>query len=152
MLIDPLKLCIEILKTFSLVNYTSVRDLCSLEELCGSESLIIIPLSILSMIHNSFFNLGEIWTKRRLDKEKQATYELPVLAADGSGKSDWTTVHLTVEDNNDNTPIFQLSEYKISVYSNITVNSIFLKVSHCYTKIKLLFYEIHVNTVKPKMY
>lgn len=81
------------------------------------------------LIIQFFVNKGEIWTKRRLDREKQASYDLPVLAADSSGKSDWATVHVTVEDSNDNTPIFHLSEYKISIYSNISANSVFLKVS-----------------------
>lgn len=71
---------------------------------------------------------GEIWTNKRLDREKQAMYELPVVATDGGGRSSWGTVHVTVSDVNDNAPVFQLSEYRISVYSNLTLNSVFLKV------------------------
>lgn len=55
-----------------------------------------------------------------------------MVATDGGGKSNWGTVHITVGDVNDNIPEFHLNEYRISIYSNLTLNSVFLKV-------KLLF-------------
>lgn len=68
-----------------------------------------------------------------LDREKQPTYELPVLATDGAGKYDFTVVHVTVADINDNAPVFHMPEYRTSIYSNFTVNSSFFKVRYKWT-------------------
>lgn len=51
-----------------------------------------------------------------------------MVATDGGGKSSWGIVHLTVDDANDHAPVFQLNEYRISVYSNLSLNSVFLQV------------------------
>lgn len=71
---------------------------------------------------------GEVWTKRALDREQASVYEIPVMATDGGGRSGLTTVRLTVVDINDNTPQFQLAEYKACIHGNLTVNFEFLKV------------------------
>lgn len=71
---------------------------------------------------------GEIVTKVRLDREKLRTYEIPVIATDGGGRSGFTTVKLKVGDLNDNAPVFHLHEYKTAIYANTTVNTTFMKV------------------------
>ena len=68
-------------------------------------------------------------------------YELPILATDGGGKLDWATVRLMVTDVNDNAPVFQLPEYTTTVYANLSVNYVFLKVE------LNLFIKIHKLTV-----
>lgn len=72
---------------------------------------------------------GEIVTKVRLDREERRTYEIPVIATDGGGRSGFTTVKLKVGDLNDNAPVFHLHEYKTAIYANTTVNTTFMKVS-----------------------
>ncbi|XP_048512093.1 fat-like cadherin-related tumor suppressor homolog isoform X4 [Athalia rosae] len=71
---------------------------------------------------------GEIVTKRKLDRESQKVYELPVMATDGGGKSGFVMVRVKVGDENDNSPIFLLKEYKATIHSNLSVNTVFLRV------------------------
>lgn len=64
-----------------------------------------------------------------------------VVATDGAGKYDFTVVHISVADINDNAPVFHMSEYRTSIHSNFTVNSSFFKVkeSIIFDKWKMLF-------------
>lgn len=71
---------------------------------------------------------GEIVTKVPLDREERKSYEIPVIATDGGGRSGFTTVKVKVGDLNDNAPEFYLKEYKVAIYGNTTINSTFLKV------------------------
>lgn len=72
---------------------------------------------------------GEIITKIRLDREEQKVYEIPLIGTDGGGRSGFATVRVRVGDQNDNAPHFNLNEYKISIYGNLTMNTTFLNVS-----------------------
>lgn len=63
-------------------------------------------------------NNGRITTRKRLDREEQKVYELPIMATDGGGKSGFFTVRVRVTDENDNAPKFVLKEYKASIYFN----------------------------------
>lgn len=74
-------------------------------------------------------NKGEIVTKVRLDREERKSYEVPVIATDGGGRSGFATVKVKVGDMNDNAPVFLLTEYKVAIYGNVTLNGTFLKVS-----------------------
>lgn len=71
---------------------------------------------------------GRITTKARLDREKQRTYEIPVMATDGGGRSGFLTVRVSVMDENDNAPKFHLREYKASVPSNYNIGTSFVHV------------------------
>ncbi|XP_076387964.1 FAT atypical cadherin kugelei isoform X3 [Megachile rotundata] len=71
---------------------------------------------------------GEIVTRKKLDREEQKLYEIPVMATDGGGRSGFVMVRVKVGDENDNSPVFLLREYKASIYGNLTVNTPFLKV------------------------
>lgn len=71
---------------------------------------------------------GEIVTKVRLDREERKTYEIPIIASDGGGRSGFTTVKVKVGDLNDNAPEFYLREYKVAIHGNSTMNTTFLKV------------------------
>ena len=72
--------------------------------------------------------VGEIITKQTLDREERKLYEVLVVASDAGGKSSLTTVRITVTDVNDNAPIFQLDEYNACIRSEMSSNSVFLKV------------------------
>lgn len=67
-------------------------------------------------------------SRKALDREKQALYDILVVAADRSGHVGFTNVHLTVTDVNDNGPVFQLREYSVCVPANLTTDSAFIKV------------------------
>nr|CAD7395413.1 unnamed protein product [Timema poppensis] len=71
---------------------------------------------------------GEIITRKRLDRDFQKLYEVPVMATDKGGRSGFVMVRVKVLDENDNAPKFLLREYKATIHSNLTLNSDFLKV------------------------
>lgn len=71
---------------------------------------------------------GEIVTRKKLDREQQKRYEIPVMAADGGGRSGFVIVRVKVVDENDNAPVFLLREYKATIQSNLSLNTPFLRV------------------------
>lgn len=91
-----------------------------------------LSYDIISDEMKEFFSIdktkGEIVTKIRLDREERKIYDVPIIATDGGGRSGFTTVRIKVGDINDNSPVFHLRDYKASIYSNLTVNTTFLKV------------------------
>ncbi|KAG8280049.1 hypothetical protein J6590_090775 [Homalodisca vitripennis] len=91
-----------------------------------------VTYSLPSDKHRSMVSIdpltGLLRSKKALDREKRALYDILVMASDTSGHVGFTSVHLTVTDVNDNSPKFILPEYLACVPSNLTVNSAFLKV------------------------
>lgn len=91
-----------------------------------------ITYTIHSDALNEIFDIGKtsgkITTKTRLDREKQKMHEILVCATDGGGLSDFLTVRVKVLDENDNAPRFLLKEYKVSIHSNLTVETSFMKI------------------------
>ncbi|KAJ8953022.1 hypothetical protein NQ318_015384 [Aromia moschata] len=91
-----------------------------------------VTYGIHSDLLNEVFSIdkhsGRITTKVRLDREKKRMYEIPVIATDGGGLSDFLTVRVRVLDENDNAPKFLLKEYKVSIFSNLTTGTGFAKV------------------------
>lgn len=73
-------------------------------------------------------NTGRVTTNTRLDREEQKYYEIPIMATDGGGKSSFIILRVKVLDENDNVPQFDFKEYKASIYSNLTIGMVFLKV------------------------
>lgn len=71
---------------------------------------------------------GEIVTRKKLDREEQKRYEIPVMAMDGGGRSGFVMVRVKVGDENDNAPVFLLKEYKATIQGNLSLNTPFLKV------------------------
>lgn len=72
---------------------------------------------------------GAIFTLHELDRETQTSYDLLVKATDGGGKFSYTSVKIKVDDENDNEPIFLLSEYKVTLKDDTKPGSLVLKVS-----------------------
>lgn len=91
-----------------------------------------VTYSIPSQLMKETFDInkltGEIVTKKKLDREQRKLYELPVMATDGGGKSGFIMIRVRVGDENDNSPAFLLKEYKATIHSNFSVNTVFLKV------------------------
>ncbi|XP_023314181.1 fat-like cadherin-related tumor suppressor homolog isoform X1 [Trichogramma pretiosum] len=91
-----------------------------------------VRYSISSDYMQEFFEIhperGDIVTKKCLDREQHKLFEIPIVASDGGGKAGFVIVRVKVIDDNDNTPVFLLKEYKACIHSNYTVNSVFLKV------------------------
>merc|ERR1719495_1685361 len=60
-----------------------------------------------------FFRLdpstGELWSEKVLDRETRASYEIPITVTDQGGRNGFTTIKITVVDENDNSPFFPLS-------------------------------------------
>lgn len=75
-------------------------------------------------------NLG-IVVNKNLDREKQSFYRLKVIAKDGGipQRSGIVMINVTILDTNDNAPIFQQSEYTISIPENQPIGTTVLKVT-----------------------
>ncbi len=65
-----------------------------------------------------------------LDREVQDTYEFQIIAHDGGDppKSGSIDVIITVEDANDNDPVFDNSTYEVSLYENVPVGTTIIQV------------------------
>ncbi|XP_069056290.1 protocadherin Fat 1 isoform X2 [Pleurodeles waltl] len=61
---------------------------------------------------------GELKTLASLDRELQAVYHFSVKATDGGGRFCQADVILTLEDVNDNPPVFSSDPYTITVFEN----------------------------------
>ena len=66
---------------------------------------------------------GELWSEESLDRELRDTYEIPVMVTDQAGRSGFTTIKLSITDENDNAPMFSMSEYKVNIPANLTAGS-----------------------------
>ena len=75
-----------------------------------------------------FFSAGEIFSNKVLDREKQAVFIIPVAATDNGGRMGFTSVHVSLTDQNDNIPQFLAQEYKVTVLSTQPLNSTVLQV------------------------
>ena len=71
---------------------------------------------------------GAIWSLQPLDREQRAVYEIPIAVTDGKGRNGFTTLKISVEDENDNSPSFPMSEFKANIPTNLTVGSTVLRV------------------------
>ena len=92
-------------------------------------TLGVVSYSITSGNSNNDFAIdstsGEITVNGDLDREVISEYTLTIRAQDGGNpaRSDISTVVITVNDINDNNPIFQRSSYTITVREDINVPS-----------------------------
>ncbi|KAG7169023.1 fat-like cadherin-related tumor suppressor-like, partial [Homarus americanus] len=72
-------------------------------------------------------NTGDVWTSEVFDREERAEYAFTVMAMDIGGRTGFTTLHITVNDVNDNKPVFMQTNYKAIIRSNTTSGSVVLK-------------------------
>ncbi|KAG8212677.1 hypothetical protein J437_LFUL019545, partial [Ladona fulva] len=124
------KVQFDVKVTENLPPGTFVTKVVATDEDRGSYGTLVY--SIASDRMKEFFEIdaltGEIFTKKKLDREAQKLYEVLVMATDGGGRSGFVTMRVKVGDQNDNAPQFLLKEYKASIYSNLTAGTGFLKV------------------------
>nr|XP_053631087.1 fat-like cadherin-related tumor suppressor homolog isoform X2 [Cherax quadricarinatus] len=73
-------------------------------------------------------NTGDVWTSEIFDREERAEFAFTVMAMDIGGRTGFTTLHISVDDVNDNKPIFMQSDYKAIIRSNATAGSVVMKV------------------------
>lgn len=80
-----------------------------------------------SLVDNSIpftvnLNTGDLCTSRSLDREARSQYKMTIVARDGLFE---TTAHVTilVQDENDNAPKFQRSEYRVSISEGTRVGT-----------------------------
>ncbi|XP_014749298.1 PREDICTED: protocadherin gamma-B5-like [Sturnus vulgaris] len=72
----------------------------------------------------------ELVLERALDREKQSSFELVLMAVDGGdpARSGTVQVLINVTDANDNPPVFSKSVYEVSVAENLPAGSLVLQV------------------------
>ncbi|XP_052793607.1 protocadherin Fat 1-like isoform X3 [Mya arenaria] len=66
---------------------------------------------------------GEMYSVQVLDRERQSVYSVPVAVSDNGGRMTFTTVHISIRDQNDNVPQFLAQEYKQTVLDSTPLNS-----------------------------
>ncbi|XP_040201060.1 protocadherin Fat 2 [Rana temporaria] len=66
---------------------------------------------------------GELTTLAHLDREQKASYNLVAKAFDGGGLSCQSDIALSLEDINDNGPVFSMNHYSVTVYDNTTLKT-----------------------------
>lgn len=70
---------------------------------------------------------GEVNTTEVLDYESTPYYQLFITVNDGI-TTEFARIHINVTDANDNRPVFEQTEYSITVRENASVNTVFLQV------------------------
>lgn len=71
---------------------------------------------------------GDITTKVMLDRETRKSYEILVMATDEGGRSGFSTVRVSVADENEFPPQFLNTEYNAVIHGNLTKNIVFLRI------------------------
>lgn len=69
-----------------------------------------------------------LYARISFDREKYKLYEVPIAAFDGGGRPGYSTVRISVTNDNDNAPLFAVSEYRAYVYENTTIGTTVLQV------------------------
>lgn len=69
-----------------------------------------------------------MYARISFDREKHKLYEVPIAAFDGGGRPGYSTVRISVTNDNDNAPLFTVSEYRAYVYENATIGTTVLQV------------------------
>ncbi|XP_035227160.1 fat-like cadherin-related tumor suppressor homolog isoform X3 [Stegodyphus dumicola] len=91
-----------------------------------------ITYSIESQVYDKIFMIdpetGVLYARISFDREKHRLYEVPIAAFDGGGRPGYSTVRISVTNDNDNAPLFTVSEYRAYVYENTTVGTTVLQV------------------------
>ncbi|XP_054989208.1 protocadherin Fat 3 isoform X2 [Sorex araneus] len=81
--------------------------------------------------NNDFFldpESGELRTLAPLDREQVPAYSLTARATDGGGRYCQAHIHLTLEDVNDNPPMFSSDHYHACVYENTATKALLTRV------------------------
>ncbi|KAI4552983.1 hypothetical protein MJT46_016277 [Ovis ammon polii x Ovis aries] len=81
--------------------------------------------------NNEFFldpDSGELKTLAPLDRERVPAYSLIARATDGGGRFCQSDVRLTLEDVNDNPPVFSSDHYNACVYENTATKALLTRV------------------------
>ncbi|KAG8186896.1 hypothetical protein JTE90_023783 [Oedothorax gibbosus] len=88
--------------------------------------------TIESKEYRKFFRInsetGEVYTKVPIDREVYNLCQIIVSAVDAGGRCGYATVHVTITDENDNAPLFAVSEYTVTIPVNMTVGTTILKI------------------------
>ncbi|XP_067424484.1 protocadherin Fat 3 isoform X1 [Emydura macquarii macquarii] len=90
-----------------------------------------IRYSLFGPGNNKFFldpESGELKTLGLLDREKIPVYNLIARATDGGGRFCQSEIHLTLEDVNDNPPMFSTDHYNACVYENTATKALLTRV------------------------
>ncbi|XP_052280093.1 protocadherin Fat 1-like isoform X4 [Dreissena polymorpha] len=92
----------------------------------------MITYSIPSEEMQQYFRMdadtGEMYSMQVLDREQRSVYSVPVAVTDNGGRMTFTTVHISVSDQNDNVPLFLAQEYKVTTLEGLPLNYTVLQI------------------------
>ncbi|XP_015197069.2 protocadherin Fat 3 isoform X3 [Lepisosteus oculatus] len=71
---------------------------------------------------------GELKTMSPVDREKTPVYKMTARATDGGGRYCKSDIFLTIEDVNDNPPVFSAKHYMASVYENTATKALLTRL------------------------
>ncbi|MBN3316900.1 FAT3 protein, partial [Atractosteus spatula] len=71
---------------------------------------------------------GELKTMSPVDREKTPVYKMTARATDGGGRYCKSDIFLTIEDVNDNPPVFSAKRYTASVYENTATKALLTRL------------------------
>ena len=71
---------------------------------------------------------GNLYTETPLDREFLPVHSLKVSVTDEGGRASFTTVRVTVQDRNDNPPVFTLPEYQANTNTDVAPGTTILRV------------------------
>jgi len=74
---------------------------------------------------------GQVFINYPLDRERQNRYVLQVVASDGGNPNRFSVAHIriTIEDLNDNEPVWEQVEYTVNVLENATIGTVLIQVN-----------------------
>lgn len=74
---------------------------------------------------------GQVFINYPLDRERQNRYILQVVASDGGNPNRFSVarIRITVEDLNDNEPVWEQVEYTVDVLENATIGTVLIQVN-----------------------
>ncbi|KAH3831084.1 hypothetical protein DPMN_104345 [Dreissena polymorpha] len=78
---------------------------------------------------------GEMYSMQVLDREQRSVYSVPVAVTDNGGRMTFTTVHISVSDQNDNVPQFLAQEYKVTALDGLPLNYTVLQASSRFSSV-----------------
>ena len=92
-------------------------------DLDGDELQYSIIADEASKLFDLDYMTGDLTNLKVLDREETPSFTIPVMVTDMKGRNGFTTVKISLVDENDNSPVFPLAEYRTNIHANLSAGS-----------------------------